>query len=147
MEKDLQIVGFRIGRETFGVPISAVREIIRVPEITAVPNVPDHIEGVINLRGRIIPVIDMPKRFGVRASDRNPKNRIVVIELEGRSIGLIVDSASEVLRIAHSAIEEPHDVFPESGIDYVSGVGKLGGRLVILLDLKKVTQAGSASKN
>ncbi len=147
MEKDLQIIGFRIGRETFGVPISVVREIIRVPEITAVPNVPDHIEGVINVRGQIIPVIDMPKRFGLRAPERNSRNRIVVIELEGRSIGLMVDSASEVLRIAHSEIEEPHDVFPESGIEYVSGVGKLGGRLVILLDLKKVTQAGSVSKN
>ncbi|MGB6979711.1 MAG: chemotaxis protein CheW, partial [Candidatus Acidiferrales bacterium] len=67
MEKDLQIVGFRVGRETFGLPISLVREIVRVPEITAVPNAPDYIEGVINLRGRIIPVVDLRKRFGEKA--------------------------------------------------------------------------------
>jgi purine-binding chemotaxis protein CheW len=140
MEKDVQIVGFRIGRETFGLPISVVREIIRVPAITAVPNLPDHIEGVINLRGRIIPVIDLPKRFGVNRNEPSAKNRIVVVEVNGRSIGLIVDSASEVLRVAQAEIEQPRDVFPESGIDFVAGVGKLKQRLVILLDLQKITE-------
>ena len=140
MDKDLQIVGFQIGRETFGLPIAAVREIIRVPEITAVPNVPDHIEGVINLRGKIVPVIDLPKKFGATSSQRTVKNRVVVVELEGRSVGLIVDSASEVLRLPPSKIENPQDVFPDSQLDYVSGVGKLDGRLVILLDLQKITR-------
>ena len=117
--------GFASDARLLDVPISVVREIIRVPEITAVPNVPDHIEGVINVRGQIIPVIDLPKRFGVRAPERNSRNRIVVVELEGRSVGLIVDSASEVLRIAHSEIEEPHDVFPESGIGLRFGSRKV----------------------
>ncbi|HTZ99294.1 MAG TPA: chemotaxis protein CheW [Candidatus Aquilonibacter sp.] len=146
MEKELQVVGFRIGRETFGLPISIVREIVRVPEITAVPNAPDYIEGVINLRGRIIPIVDLRKRFGDRAVEPNKKNRIVVVELETRVIGLIVHSASEVLRIPPSEIEAPHNVFQEGELNYITGVGKLKGRLVILLDLNRVLQRGELSR-
>jgi purine-binding chemotaxis protein CheW len=142
MEKELQVVGFRVGRETFGLPISMVREIVRVPDITAVPNAPDYIEGVINLRGRIIPVVDMRKRFREESSVPSRKNRIVVVELEGRAIGLLVNSASEVLRIPPSDIEAPQDVFQEGELNYITGVGKLKGRLVILLDLNRILQRG-----
>jgi purine-binding chemotaxis protein CheW len=142
MDKELQVVGFRIGRETFGLPISMVREIVRVPEITSVPNAPDYIEGVINLRGRIIPVVDLRKRFGDSSFEPNKKNRIVVVELESRIIGLIVNSASEVLRIRPSEIDEPHNVFKEGELNYITGIGKLNGRLVILLDLNKVLERG-----
>jgi purine-binding chemotaxis protein CheW len=142
MEKELQVVGFRIGRETFGLPISIVREIVRVPEITSVPNAPDYIEGVINLRGRIIPVVDLRKRFGDRSFERDKKNRIVVVELQSRAIGLIVHSASEVLRIRPSEIDEPHNVFKEGELNYITGIGKLNGRLVILLDLNKILERG-----
>ncbi|HUJ80236.1 MAG TPA: chemotaxis protein CheW [Candidatus Acidoferrales bacterium] len=146
MDKELQVVGFRIGRETFGLPISIVREIVRVPEITSVPNAPDYIEGVINLRGRIIPIVDLRKRFGEKAFEASKKNRIVVVELESRAIGLIVNSASEVLRIPPSEIEEPHNVFKEGELNYITGVGKLNGRLVILLDLNKILQRGELSR-
>ena len=142
MDKELQVVGFRIGRETFGLPISIVREIVRVPDITSVPNAPDYIEGVINLRGRIIPVVDLRKRFGEKSFEPNKKNRIVVVELESRLVGLIVNSASEVLRISPSEIDEPHNVFREGELNYITGIGKLGGRLVILLDLNKVLARG-----
>jgi len=142
MDKDLQVVGFRVGRETFGLPISIVREIVRVPDITSVPNAPDYIEGVINLRGRIIPVVDLRKRFGEKVGEPSKKNRVVVVELDGRSIGLIVNSASEVLKIPPSEIEAPHDVFQEGELNYITGVGKLKGRLVILLDLTRVLQRG-----
>jgi purine-binding chemotaxis protein CheW len=142
MDKDLQVVGFRIGRETFGLPISSVREIVRVPEITSVPNAPDYIEGVINLRGRIIPVVDLRKRFGEPVAEPSKKNRIVVVEMEQRAIGLIVNSASEVLRIPPSEIEAPSNVFQEGELNYITGVGKLNGRLVILLDLNRVLQRG-----
>lgn len=142
MEKELQVVGFRIGRETFGLPISIVREIVRVPEITSVPNAPDYIEGVINLRGRIIPVVDLRKRFGEPVNEPSKKHRIVVVELENRRIGLLVNSASEVLKIPPSEIEAPHNVFQEGELDYITGVGKLRGRLVILLDLTRILQRG-----
>jgi purine-binding chemotaxis protein CheW len=142
MDKELQVVGFRIGRETFGLPIAMVREIVRVPEITSVPNAPDYVEGVINLRGRIIPIVDLRKRFGQRSFEPNKKNRIIVVELGTRAFGLIVNSASEVLRIPPSEIEEPHNVFQEGELDYVTGVGKLNGRLVILLDVNRILQRG-----
>lgn len=138
MTRDLQIVGLRVGRETYGVPISVVREIVRVPEITAVPNSRKHIEGVINLRGKIISVIDLRKRFGNSEIEASKKNRIVVVELENRTIGLIVNAASEVLKIPPSDIEPPSSVFLNGEVDYVTGVGKLKDRLVILLDLNKL---------
>jgi purine-binding chemotaxis protein CheW len=146
MDKDLQLVGLRVGRETFGLPIAMVREIVRVPEITAVPNAPDYIEGVINLRGRIIPVVDLRKRFGEPAPQTNKKNRIVVVEMEDRLVGLIVNSASEVLKIPPSEIEAPKNLFQEGELDYVTGVGKLSGRLVILLDLNKVLRRGELKR-
>ncbi len=142
MDKDLQIVGFRIGDETYGVRISAVREIVRVPAITAVPNAPDYIEGVINLRGKIIPVMDLRKRFGIKNVEPNKKNRILVVELENKVLGLIVNSASEVLKIPPSDIEMPNTMFQEGEVSYVTGVGKLNGRLVILLDIGKLLQRG-----
>ncbi len=138
MEKDLQVVGFRIGNETFGVRIGAVREIVRVPEITAVPSAPETIEGVINLRGKIIPVMDLRKRFGQTDVQPDKKNRILVVELENKLVGLIVNAASEVLRIAPSEIEPPGNLFAEGESGYVTGVGKLKGRLIILLDIAKL---------
>jgi purine-binding chemotaxis protein CheW len=138
MEKDLQIVGFRIGNEMYGVRIGAVREIVRVPEITSVPSAPDMIEGVINLRGKIIPVMDLRKRFGLTEIVQDKRNRILVVELEGKLIGLIVNSASEVLKIPPADIEAPGSVFAEGESSYVTGVGKLKGRLVILLDINKL---------
>jgi purine-binding chemotaxis protein CheW len=138
MEKDYQVVGFRIGNETYGVRIGSVREIVRVPEITTVPNAPEAIEGVINLRGKIIPVMDLRKRFGSAGLQPDKKNRILVVELENRLLGLIVSSASEVLKIPPSEIEPPGTVFAEGESSYVTGVGKLKGRLIILLDIVRL---------
>jgi purine-binding chemotaxis protein CheW len=92
VSKDLHIVGFRIGRETFGVPIELVHEIVRVPDITSVPDAPEYIEGVINLRGKIISVVDLRKRFGEREITWTKKNRILVVEMERKMVGLIVDA-------------------------------------------------------
>src|SRR5947208_16626050 len=111
MEKDLHIVGFRVGRETFGVPISLVHEIVRVPEITTLPDAPDCIEGVINLRGKIVSVVDLRKRFGEKEVKKNKKNRILVAEVCGRLVGLVVDSASEVLKVPPSEVDAPPHVF------------------------------------
>jgi purine-binding chemotaxis protein CheW len=138
MEKELQVVGFRIGDETFGVRIGSVREIVRVPEITSVPNASETIEGVINLRGKIIPVMDLRKRFGQVEISSDKKNRILVVELDNKLIGLIVNSASEVLKIPPSEIESPGSVFADGESSYVTGVGKLNGRLIILLDISKL---------
>src|SRR5215468_12731769 len=138
MEKELQVVGFRIGEETFGVRIGSVREIVRVPEITTVPNAQETIEGVINLRGKIIPVVDLRKRFGQVQIVADKKNRILVVELDNKLVGLIVNAASEVLKIPPSEVEPPGTVFAEGESSYVTGVGKLRGRLIILLDISKL---------
>lgn len=142
MAKDLQLVGFRVGKEIFGVPINLVHEIVRVPEITAVPDAPECIEGVINLRGKIISIVDLRKRFGETQIEASRKNRILVAEIDNKMVGLIVDAASEVIRLPESEIEAPPEVFEESDVKYVTGVGKLNGRLVILIDLTKILQKG-----
>jgi len=146
MERDLQVVGFRIGNETFGVRIASVREIVRVPEITAVPSAPDTVEGVINLRGKIIPVMDLRKRFGHVDIQPDKKNRILVVELQNKLVGLIVNAASEVLKIPPSEIEAPGSVFAEGESSYVTGVGKLKGRLIILLDVSKLLHQQEVKK-
>lgn len=142
MAKELQIVGFRIGRETFGLPISLVHEIVRPPEITNVPHAPEYVEGVMNLRGRIVPVIDLRRRFGGAASENSRKNRVLVVDVESRAVGLIVDSASEVLKISDAQIEPPPNVFTDAATSYVTGVAKYQGRLIILVDLKRILQSG-----
>lgn len=142
MDKDLQIVGFRVGRETYGVPITAVHEIVRVPEITAVPDAPDYMEGVINLRGKIVSIIDLRKRFAEAAAQPSNKSRILVAEVNGKLLGLVVDSASEVLKIPRSQIEAPPALVQEGRLNCVTGVGKLQGRLIILIDLARLLPAG-----
>jgi purine-binding chemotaxis protein CheW len=140
MEKELHLVGFRVGKETFGVPIAMVREIVRVPEITAVPNAADSVEGVINLRGKIVPVVDLRKRFGQAVPEPSRRNRILVVELAGQIVGLIVNSASEVLKIPPAQVEVPRNLFSDGELNYISGVGKLDGRLIMILDITKVLQ-------
>lgn len=142
MANELQIVGFRIGRETFGLPIGLVQEIVRPPEIAAVPHAPEYVQGVMNLRGRIVPVIDLRRRFGETAIANNRKNRVLVVEVESHAVGLVVDSASEVLKISESQVEPAPEVFAEAATNYVTGVAKLGGRLIILVDLKKILRPG-----
>ena len=146
MSKELHLVGFRIGRETFGVPISLVHEIVRVPDITAVPDAPDYIEGVINLRGKIVSIVDLRKRFGEKEISRHKKNRILVVEVESKMVGLIVDAASEVLRLPADQIDVPPDIFEEGELNYVTGVGKLKERLIILVDLSKILQKGELKR-
>jgi purine-binding chemotaxis protein CheW len=146
MAKDLHLVGFRIGRETFGVPISLVHEIVRVPEITSVPESPDYVEGVINLRGKIVSIVDLRKRFGEKEITQNKKNRILVVEVENKMVGLIVDAASEVLRMSSDDVDNPPNVFEEGELNYVTGVGKLKDRLIILVELNKVLQKGELKR-
>ncbi len=137
-DDDLQIVTFRVGNEDFSVPILKVQEIIRMSEITKVPRSPEFVEGVINLRGKVIPVIDLRKRFGLDTVERNNDTRTIVVDCGGKVVGLIVDSVSEVLRLSKNTVEAPPDIVGGVDSDYVSGVGKLDDRLVILLDIDKV---------
>ena len=132
----LQLVTFRIAEEEFGVDILSVQEIIRLMQITTVPRAPACIEGVINLRGKVIPVIDMRKRFNLPAIERDSHTRIIVMEFgSAKIVGFLVDAVSEVLRIPASTVESAPAVVSGVGSEYIKGVGKLDDRLLILLDL------------
>lgn len=147
MNRELHIVGFRVGRETYGVPIVSLHEIVRVPEITAVPDAPDYVEGVINLRGKIVSVIDLRKRLGEREITNSRRNRILVVEHNGRLSGLIVDSASEVLKVPAEDIEPSPTQFEEGGLNCVTGLGKYQGRLIVLLDMSKLLEYTGLQRN
>lgn len=146
MSGELHIVGFKIGRESYGVPITSLHEIVRVPEITAVPDAPDYMEGVINLRGKIVSVLDLRKRLGETQVASNKRNRILVVEHKGRLSGLIVDSASEVLKIPGTEVEPPPTEFLEGGLNCVTGLGKYQGRLIVLLDMPKLLEASASGE-
>lgn len=134
----LQLVTFEVGREEFAVDILSVHEINRMMELTRVPHSPPEVEGVINLRGRIIPVLDLRKRFGMTVGERSEHNRIIVVEVEGRVLGFIVDRVHEVLRIESDIVEPAPQMVCSIDSEFIAGVGKLTDRLIILLDLTKL---------
>ncbi len=134
----LQLVTFSIGVEEFGVDILKVQEIIRTMEITKVPRAQDFVEGVINLRGKVIPIIDLRRRFGLDSKGHDKHTRIIVIEINNMIVGFVVDSVSEVLRVPAGTVEPPPPVVAGVESEYISGVGKLQDRLLILLDLDKL---------
>nr|WP_035271112.1 chemotaxis protein CheW [Desulfonatronum thiodismutans] len=138
----LQLVTFHIGEEEFGVEILKVQEIIRMMGITRVPKAPDFVEGVINLRGKVIPIIDLRTRFGMAAQDHDKHTRIIVIEINSVIIGFVVDSVSEVLRIPADTVEPPPPIISGIESEYIRGVGKLADRLLILLDLDSLLSKG-----
>jgi purine-binding chemotaxis protein CheW len=137
--REYQLVVFTIGDEEFGVDISQVREIVRLVQITYLPKAPVFIEGVVNLRGQVLAVIDLSKRIGVTSKERGELTRIVVVEVGENTVGMIVDSVSEVLRLSSEAVEDvPSLVDTEVPEHYIRGVGKLKDRLLVLLDLNKI---------
>lgn len=131
----IQLVTFSIGEEEFGVNILQVQEIIRTMEITNVPRAPEFVEGVINLRGKVIPIVDMRSRFGLESKEHDKYTRIIVIEIDMIIVGFVVDSVSEVLRLPANQVQPPPPVVAGMDSDYIDGVGKLEDRLLILLDL------------
>jgi purine-binding chemotaxis protein CheW len=137
-EEILQLVSFNIGTEEFGVDILKVQEINRMVEITRVPRAPDFVEGIINLRGKVIPIIDIRKRFNMELAEQDKNTRIVVVDISGQIMGMVVDSVSEVLRIPASTLEPTPEVVTSIDSDYIRGVAKLEDRLLIYLDLSKI---------
>ncbi len=144
MAEDLHLVTFRVGTELFGVPISAVQEIVRVPQIARIPQSPEFVEGVINLRGRIITVVDMRKRMtcGAKAiesaEERGRKSRILVVEADGRLVGVIVDEVAEVLKLSEERVEAAPPMVAQVDNQYIKGVGKLENDLLILIDIERI---------
>jgi purine-binding chemotaxis protein CheW len=133
-----QLVTFSLGSEEFGVDIMLVQEIIRIPPITRVPKAPGYVEGVINLRGNVIPVVSLRNRFGMPRVEDTDLSRIVVLQVQSKVFGIRVDAVTEVLRIDSVAIEPPPQVALGMDSQFIRGVGKIGERLLILLDLSQI---------
>lgn len=137
-ESLIQLVTFSIGEEVFGVDILAVQEIIRLMDITRVPRSPDFVEGVINLRGKVIPIVDLRKRFGLVERAYDTSTRIIVINMDSITVGFVVDEVAEVLRLPSNMIDTPPGVVSGLDSDYIDGVGRVNEMLLILLDLNRL---------
>jgi purine-binding chemotaxis protein CheW len=137
----LQLVTFKLGTEEFALDILLVQEINRRVEITKVPKTPEFVEGVINLRGKIVPVVDLRKRFGLGGHGFTGQSRIIVVNIDNRVLGLMVDSVSEVVQIPARTIEPAPPLVVGIDAAYIKGIGKFEDRLLILLDLGKVLSA------
>lgn len=135
---EMQLVVFDLASEFYGVDIAAVREIIRMQSITPVPGAPPFVEGIINLRGQVIPVLDLRKRLGLTVGEQTDDSRIVWVTINNHDVGVIVDAVTEVLRINVSSIEPPSAMVSGVDADYIKGIAKLPSRLIILVDLNKV---------
>ena len=136
---EVQLVVFKIGKEEFGVAISQVREIVRLVPITPVPKAPVFVEGVVNLRGQILAVVDLATRLSLKGDARSEQTRIIVVEVEGNTVGMVVDEVTEVLRLSKENIDStPELIASEVQHKYLEGVGKLDDRLLILIDLAKI---------
>ncbi|ABK98505.1 chemotaxis protein CheW [Pelobacter propionicus] len=138
----IQLVSFNLDQEEYGVDVLKVREIIRVPVLTRVPNTPHYVDGVINLRGKVIPIISMRKKFGLMETENDKQTRIMVMDVDGELMGFTVDAVSEVIRISGSEIQ-PSPAVVASGIDQecIAGVINQAERLLVLLDLEKMFSA------
>ncbi|NPV81778.1 MAG: chemotaxis protein CheW [Firmicutes bacterium] len=145
LTEEAQLVKFRLGNEEYGVDIMQVQEIIHLTNIVKVPNTPHFVEGVIDLRSRVIPIIDLRKRFGIPECEKTRSSRIVVVNMNDTTVGLIVDSVSEVIRIPVKAFEPLPEIAMDVDSRFLRGIARLEDRLIILIDLARVLSHDESS--
>lgn len=140
LDELIQLVSFMLADEEYGVEVLKVREIIRMPTITKMPNVPNHIEGIINLRGKVIPIISMRRRFNLMENENDTQTRIIIMDVAGSLTGFIVDAVSEVIRIHSSEIQPPPAMMRSGGIEqeFITGVFNHAERLLIIMDIDRM---------
>lgn len=141
VERELHLVVFRLEREEYAIPIELVREVVRVADLTRVPHAPAHIRGVMNLRGRILPIVEIRTRLDLTPAQLTPASRVVVVEIAGRVVGLLVDAVGQVARVSERLVAAPPDEVRTAGAEAVTGVARVGNRLLVLLDLGRVLSA------
>lgn len=140
IENSLQLITFRAGDEDYGLYIMKVQEIIRIVEPVKVPKAPAYVEGVINLRGKIIPIIDLRKRMGKVVTPYSEASRIIVVDTDGRMAGLVVDMVIDVINLKNNQIEPPPLIDEAKRSDYIMGVGRWGDRLITVLNLENLLE-------
>jgi purine-binding chemotaxis protein CheW len=133
-----QLISFEVGDEEYGLEILRVKEVIRIREITRLPKAPRFVKGIINLRGDVIPIIDLRDRFGLEHKEYTIMTRVIVVDVESKLVGMVVDAASQVVRIPSDQIEPPPPIVGGISAEYIKGVGKLDDRLVILLNIDRI---------
>lgn len=133
-----QLISFMVGKEEYGLEILTVKEVIRIREITRIPKAPVFVKGIINLRGDVIPIIDLREKFGLEIQEYTTMTRVIIVEVDGKSIGMVVDSVSQVIRIAQSEVEPPPPLIGGISAEYLRGVGKIGEKLIIMLNIDKI---------
>ena len=140
LDELIQLVSFMLADEEYGVEVLKVREIIRMPTITKMPNVPQYVEGIINLRGKVIPIISMRRRFSLMESENSGQTRIIIMDVAGSLTGFVVDAVSEVIRIHSSEIQPPPSMVLSGGIgqEFITGVFNHAERLLIIMDIDRM---------
>ncbi len=136
-----QFISFSVGDEEYGLELLKVKEVIRVREITWLPRAPSFVKGIINLRGDVIPIIDLRDKFGLEPREATAMTRVIVVEVDGKLMGMIVDAASQVVRIPADQIDPPPPVFGPLSREFITGVGRLEDRLIVILDSNAILSA------
>jgi purine-binding chemotaxis protein CheW len=139
MEGDLnQLISFMVGEEEYGLEILRVKEVIRIREITRLPRAPSFVKGIINLRGDVIPIIDLRDKFGLEHKEYTSMTRVIVVDVDGRLVGMVVDAASQVVRVPADQIDPPPPIVGGLSVEFIKGVGKIEERLIILLKIDRI---------
>jgi purine-binding chemotaxis protein CheW len=134
----LQVVCFRIGTEEYGIDILQVQEILKVPKITTLPKSLPFILGVIDLRGKVIPVIDLSLKFGLKNAEKSERNRTIVVDIAGKKVGLLIDSVSHVIKVDQGDVEPPPPVVKGISGKYIVGIAKRENGFIVILDIRKI---------
>jgi purine-binding chemotaxis protein CheW len=142
-----QVATFKLGAEEYAVNVAQVQEIVRLSTLTKVPRSPAYVEGVVNLRGRIVPVVDLARRFELAGQERTKATRVIITAVGGRTVGMLVDAVTEVLRLPDDAVDAAPQLLQDGArAEFVTGIGKIDGRLLIMLDLARVLSKEDAAE-
>jgi len=133
-----QLISFTVGAEEYGLELLRVKEVIRMRQITWLPKAPSCVKGIINLRGDIIPIVDLRERFGLQPQEQTAMTRVIVVEVEGMPVGMVVDSASQVVRVPADQFDPPPTVMGGASREFITSVGKMGDKLVIMIDVDRI---------
>ena len=133
-----QLIGFKVGKEEYGLELLRVKEVVRMRQITWLPKAPLCVKGIINLRGDVVPIVDLRERFGLETCEYTAMTRVIVAEVEGQPVGMVVDSASQVMRVPADQIDPPPMMMGEAARDIITGVGKIDGKLIAMIDVDRI---------